>query len=267
LTGSTVDVIVVGGGSAGCVLAARLSEDEDRSVLLLEAGPDYATVSDLPTDLIDASEPTVGHDWGYVADPDELGRCAPLPRARVIGGCSATNGCFAVRGAPADYDGWSALGNPGWSFAEVLPFFCRLEADVDFAEDCHGRDGPIPIRRHPQGELNRVQRAFIDAAVADGRAYVEDHNRPGAVGVGPTPRNARDGVRMSTALTYLAEARHRRNLAIRSEALVGRVELVDGRATGVRTRRRRAHRGRCSCARCGRLRQPDAPRTLGHRPG
>ncbi len=228
-----VDVIVVGGGSAGCVLAARLSEDEDRSVLVLEAGRDYAA-GDLPRDLVDASEPTVGHDWGYVAEPDNLGRCIPLPRARVIGGCSATNGCFALRGAPVDYDGWAALGNPGWSFSEILPFFCRLEADADFADDWHGVDGPIPIRRHPLEELNPIQRAFVAAAVTAGHPYVEDHNRPGAVGVGPTPRNARDGVRMSTALTYLAGARDRDNLTIRGDAMVDRVELADGRATGVR---------------------------------
>ena len=106
-----VDVVIVGAGSAGCVLASRLSEDTARTVLLVEAGPDYSTLSELPDDIADASQPTLSHDWGYLAEPDSLGQVASLPRARLVGGCSATNGCFAVRGSPADFDGWVALGN------------------------------------------------------------------------------------------------------------------------------------------------------------
>lgn len=231
----SADVIVVGGGTAGCVLAARLSEDTGCSVLLIESGPDYPNLDELPADVADASEPTVGHDWGYHAEADPLDRCIPLPRARLIGGCSATNGCFALRGARADYDRWHALGNPGWSFAEVLPFFRRLETDLDFADQWHGIDGPVPIRRHPVDELNPIQRAFIDAAVEAGHGYVADHNRPGALGVGPTPRNVRDGLRMSTAVTYLAAARHRPNLTICSDTTIGWVEIAHGDAVGVRS--------------------------------
>ena len=228
------DVLVVGGGSAGCVLAARLSEDPACEVTVLEAGPDLAGVADLPLDVVDASGPTVAHDWGYVAEPDRLGRCIALPRAKLIGGCSATNGCFALRGAPADYDGWAGMGNPGWSFGDVLPFFRRLEADADFGDQWHGTRGPVPVCRCLPAELNPVQAAFIEAACAYGLAYVADHNRPGAVGVGPMPRNARAGVRMSTALTYLAAARSRPNLTVRGSAMADRIEVRGGTAAGVR---------------------------------
>src|SRR5580693_1425933 len=240
---SVTDVLVVGSGSAGCVLAARLSEDPACEVTLLKAGPDLAGAAGLPPDVVDASEPALTHDWGYAAEPDRLGRCIALPRAKLIGGCSATNGCFALRGAPADYDGWAAMGNPGWSFGEVLPFFRRLEADADFGDEWHGTQGPLPIRRHPPAELNPVQAAFIEAACAGGLAYVADHNRPGAVGVGPMPRNARAGVRMSTALAYLAAARGRPNLTVRGGAMADRIEVRGGTATGVHLAAGQAHPG------------------------
>ena len=151
-----------------------------------------------------------------------------------MGGCSATNACFALRGAPEVYDGWAALGNPGWSFAEVLDDFRRLESDEDFHDRWHGSDGVIPVRRDRRNELNVVQAAFIDGAVASGHRYVEDHNRPGAIGAGPTPRNVRDGMRMSTAATYLALARSRANLTVRPDTVVAHVECSGTRATGIR---------------------------------
>ena len=227
------DVVVVGGGSAGCVRAARLSEDPARTVLLVEAGPDHPDPSTWPADVLDGSVPTIDHDWGYAADA-ALDRGIALPRARIMGGCSATNACFALRGAPGDYDAWLALGNPGWGWNDVVDDFRRLETDLDIRDEWHGADGPIPIRRAPPAELNAVQSAFLEGAIEVGHAYVADHNRPGAVGVGPTPRNVRDGTRMSTALAYLTAARTRPNLTIEADSTVDRVELAGTRARGVR---------------------------------
>jgi choline dehydrogenase len=228
------DVIVAGGGSAGCVASARLSADDRCRVLLLEAGPDYPAAGDLPADIADGSMPATSHDWGFLAEPDELGRSVPLPRGRLMGGCSATNACFALRGWPQDYDQWAAAGNPGWSFADLLPVFRAIESDADFSGGWHGADGPVPVRRPSAGELSPLQRAFADAAAAAGHRLAADHNEPGTVGAGPAPRNVRDGLRMSTALTHLAAARGRPNLAIRAGATVDRVELHGTTARGIR---------------------------------
>lgn len=232
--GAGYHVIVVGGGSAGCVVAARLSADERRGVLLVEAGPDYPVVADLPADIADESMPAMSHDWGFVSEPDELGHSIPLPRGRLVGGCSATNACFALRGWPHDYDQWAARGNPGWSFADLLPFFRAIESDADFGGDWHGSGGPVPIRRASAGELSPLQRAFADATAAAGHPLADDHNQPGAVGVGPAPRNVLDGLRMSTALTHLAAARGRPNLTIRAGTVVDRVELRGTTVRGIR---------------------------------
>ena len=229
------DVVIVGAGSAGCVLAARLSEDPSLRIVLLEAGPDYPEVASLPEELVDGWRPVYTHDWGYASEPTEDLASIPLPRARVVGGCSATNASFALRGAVEDYDRWAALGNAGWSFDEVLPAFCRLERDLDFPDaGWHGADGPLPIRRYADEEIDPVQRAFLEAAVAVGDTPVEDLNRPGAVGVGKVPATTIDGERMSTVRTYLAAARGRPNLEVRPQVLVDRVVVRDGRATGVR---------------------------------
>jgi choline dehydrogenase len=228
------DVIVVGAGTAGCVVASQLSVDPGCEVLLLEAGPDFATEADLPPDVADAAEPTVAHDWGFVSDGTGLDREMALPRAKLMGGCSATNGTFWMRGWPADYDGWAAAGNPGWAYDDLAPIMRSVEADQDFADDWHGTEGPVPVCRIPSHDLAPIQRAFIDAATGAGHASVDDHNRPGAIGVGPSPRNVRGGLRMNMALTHLLPARARPNLTVRPDSMVDRVELTGMRAHGVR---------------------------------
>src|SRR5215472_8404653 len=226
------DDIIVGAGSSGAVVAARLSEDPNRSVLLLEAGPDYRTIEETPHDLLRTMLSLANHDWGWTAratPPREIA----FSRGKVTGGCSAVNASIAIRGAPADFDEWAVLGNDEWTFVKVLPFYRKLEHDVDFGGDVHGKGGPIWIERSKRANWHPTVSAFHASSRAMGFADAPDFNDPESTGVGPIARNVRDGIRVSTAIGYLAPARNRLNLSVRGGCLARRVVVENGRAVGV----------------------------------
>ena len=230
------DFIVVGAGSAGCVLANRLTQDGRHRALLLEAGPERHWLSPMPVSFAKLIDNPAAN-WCFRAEPDEGsgGRSIPIPRGRVLGGSSAINGLVFVRGQRVDYDTWAQFGNRGWSYDDVLPVFRKMEHFESGADEWRAQGGPLRVSEVP--DESTLYEALFRAGVESGLPHNRDYNGESLEGICKTQATISRGRRMSTAHCYLKPARRRPNLEVVTGALAGRLVLDGKRCTGVRYRR------------------------------
>ena len=230
----TFDYVIAGAGTAGCVLANRLSEDPKNRVCLIEAGgKDSHPFIQVPA-LVGAALTLKKYSWGLETVPQEdlNGRRVPIPRGRVLGGSSSVNGMVYFRGDPKDYDDWAAEGNTGWSHADVLPYFIRSENNEKYAgSPYHGHSGPMHVSdiKGP----NPLNRVFADAMNALQFRHCDDFNGPAPEGYGLRQGAIRNGRRESGVTAFLKPANHRPNLTVMTDATVARVVIENGCASGV----------------------------------
>src|SRR5215469_9402617 len=233
------DIVIVGGGAAGSVLASRLAADAQTSVLVLEAGPDYPDPAHLPDDVKFghtrfAEAPNSKHNWALRGTITEEQGVIHVAQGKVIGGGSSINGQAMQRGFPEDFDSWAALGNDEWSYDKIVPYFRRSERDLDIQDNyCHGTEGPIPVRRRQTGPWPAIQQAFHAACLQAGFGTTNDKNGLHPAGLGVIPSNNLDGVRVSTAMGHLNPMRHHLNLTVRGGVFVRKILIKDGKAVGV----------------------------------